>query len=44
MAFIELFEVPIKTKPRGYEEGKKLRTFKDGSIALWTLLKYRVVD
>lgn len=34
-------EVPIKTIPRGYEEGKKLNTISDGSIAAWTLLKYR---
>lgn len=37
-------EVPIVTKPRSYKEGKKLHTIKDGSIALWTLLKYRFVD
>lgn len=40
----KIYEVPISTKPRGYNEGKKLRTFKDGTIALWTLLKYRFVD
>lgn len=37
-------EVPITTNPRGYKEGKKLNTFKDGMIALWTLLKYRFID
>lgn len=37
-------EIPIKTKPRGYEEGKKLNTIRDGSIALWTLVKYRFTD
>lgn len=37
-------EVPIKTKPRNYDEGKKLRTFHDGSIALFTLMKYRIYD
>lgn len=36
-------EVAIKVKPRSYEEGKKI-TWKDGFIALWTLLKYRFVD
>lgn len=40
----KIFEFPITTKPRGYEEGKKLRTFHDGSIALWTLLKYRFTN
>jgi glycosyltransferase involved in cell wall biosynthesis len=34
-------EIPISTNPRGYNEGKKLNTFKDGIITLWTLFKYR---
>ena len=37
-------EINITTKPRGYEEGKKLNTIRDGSIALWTLFKYRFVN
>lgn len=37
-------EVPITANPRGYKEGKKLRTFPDGTKALWTILKYRFVD
>lgn len=41
---IKIFEIDIKTKPRGWEEGKKLNTVRDGSIALWTLLKYRFVN
>jgi len=40
----KILEIPISTKPRGYDEGKKLNTFRDGSIALWTLLKFRFVD
>ncbi len=40
----KIFEVPITTNPRGYNEGKKLNTFKDGSIALLTLLKCRFID
>lgn len=40
----KITEVPITTNPRGYEEGKKLHTLRDGSIALWTLIKYRFVD
>ncbi len=43
-AGFKILEVPITTKPRGYKEGKKLNTIRDGSIALWTLLKYRFVD
>lgn len=38
---VRILEIPIKTKPRGFDEGKKLRTFHDGGIALWTLVKYR---
>lgn len=37
-------EVDITTKPRGYEEGKKLHTVRDGTIALWTLFKYRFIN
>ncbi|MDP2638363.1 MAG: glycosyltransferase family 2 protein [Candidatus Levybacteria bacterium] len=40
----KILEIPISTKPRGYDEGKKLNTFKDGFIALWSLLKYRFSD
>lgn len=40
----KILEFPIKTIPRGYKEGKKLNTIKDGIIAFWTLLKYRFVD
>lgn len=40
----KILEVPISTIPRGYEEGKKLNTIKDGTVALWTLFKYRFVD
>lgn len=41
---IRILEIDIKTNPRGYDEGKKIRPFKDGVIALWTLLKYRFSD
>lgn len=40
----KIAEVNITTKPRGYEEGKKLNTIRDGSIALWTLFKYRFTN
>ena len=40
----KITEIPITTVPRGYEEGKKLNTIKDGSIALYTLFKYRLKD
>jgi len=39
-----ILEVPIITKPRGYNEGKKLNTFRDGIIAFFTLLKCRFID
>lgn len=38
-----IIEVPIKTRPRSYNEGKKIG-FKDGIQALWTILKYRFTD
>ena len=39
----KIYEVPIKVSPRTYEEGKKIG-WKDGIIAVWTLIKYRFVD
>jgi len=39
-AGVKIEEVPISYHPRGVEEGKKIR-FRDGFIALWTLLKIR---
>lgn len=41
---IKIHEVDIKTKPRGWADGKKLHTIRDGNIALWTLIKYRFVN
>lgn len=40
---IRILEIDIETKPRGYDEGKKIRPIHDGIIALWTLIKYRFV-
>ncbi len=40
----KIYEVPISTNPRGYDEGKKLNTFRDGFKAVWNLVKYRVMD
>lgn len=40
----KIIEIPISTNPRGYDEGKKLHTFSEGFIALWTLLKLRIID
>lgn len=40
----KILEIPIQTTPRGYKEGKKLHTVKDGVKALWTLLKLRFID
>ena len=39
----KIYEIPIKVKPRGYDEGKKI-TWKDGFIAVWTLIKYRFIN
>ena len=40
----KILEIQISTKPRGYDEGKKLNTVKDGLKALWSLIKYRFLD
>lgn len=40
---IRIYEVPISYAGREYHEGKKI-TWRDGLIALWTLVKYRFVD
>jgi glycosyltransferase involved in cell wall biosynthesis len=39
----QIYEVPISYYGRKFEEGKKL-TWRDGVVALWTLIKYRFVD
>ncbi len=38
-----VYEVPITYDGRGYEQGKKI-TWRDGFVALWVLLRYRVID
>ncbi len=38
-----IYEVPITFTPREYWEGKKI-SLKDAFEAVWTLLKYRIVD
>lgn len=37
---IKIHEIPIRYYPRSIDEGKKIN-WKDGVIAIWTLLKYR---
>ncbi len=39
----QIYEVPISYFGRKFSEGKKL-TWKDGVVALWTLIKYRFVN
>lgn len=41
---LKIKEIPITANPRGYDEGKKLNTVKDGSIAFFSLIKYRFFD
>jgi dolichol-phosphate mannosyltransferase len=41
---ISIVEVPITYHRRTKSEGKKLSWFRDGFGALWTLIKYRIVD
>ena len=38
-----IFEVPISYYGREYHEGKKI-SWRDGPIALWTLVKYRFIE
>lgn len=38
----KITEIPIKTKPRSYQEGKKLNTIRDGTKALITIIRCRV--
>lgn len=38
-----IYECPISYESRTYEEGKKIR-WRDGFLALYTLLKYRLMD
>jgi glycosyltransferase involved in cell wall biosynthesis len=40
---IRIYEVPISYTGREFHEGKKI-TWRDGFVALWTLVKYRFVD
>ena len=40
---IKIVEVPISYNPRTIEEGKKIN-WKDGFKAIWTLIKYRIVN
>ena len=40
---IPIKEVPVKYTPRSLEEGKKI-SWRDGLVAIWTLVKYRFVD
>src|SRR5438105_4705126 len=38
-----VYEIPITYDGRGYEEGKKI-TWRDGLVAVWTLIKYRFTE
>jgi len=37
----KIYEVPIRYKGRSFEEGKKIR-WRDGLVAIWTLIRYRL--
>lgn len=39
----QIYEIPISYFGRKFSEGKKL-TWRDGIVALWTLIKYRIID
>lgn len=39
----KILQMPIKFHPRSFEEGKKIN-WKDGLIAAWVMIKYRLVN
>lgn len=39
----KIYEVPIKVIPRTHKQGKKIN-WRDGIVAVWTLIKYRFGD
>jgi glycosyltransferase involved in cell wall biosynthesis len=39
----KIIEIEIKTAPRSHREGKKIK-WQDGVVAIWALLKYRVMS
>jgi glycosyltransferase involved in cell wall biosynthesis len=39
---VKIFEIPITYRPRKMGEGKKIR-WHDGLVAIWTLIKYRLL-
>ena len=39
----KIIEVPISYNARNIAEGKKIR-WQDGFVALWTLIKYRIIS
>ena len=38
-----VYEIPITYDGRGYSDGKKI-TWRDGIVAIWTLIKYRFTE
>jgi len=38
-----VYEIPITYDGRGYEDGKKI-TWRDGVVAVWTLIRYRFAE
>ena len=40
---VKILEVPVSYCGRDYKHGKKI-TWKDGFVAIWTLIKYRFID
>ena len=39
-----VYEVPITYDGRGFDEGKKISWWRDGLVALWTLVKFRFTE
>ncbi len=41
---IRILEIKISTNPRGYDDGKKIRPFKDGIKSLNAFINYRFTN
>lgn len=40
----KIVEIPIKTYPRDYSQGKKLQTVRDGLLAVYSLIRFKLSD
>lgn len=41
---LRFFDVPVAYKARSRADGKKIRFFRDGTLVLWAIVRYRFLD